>query len=90
MLLHWQHDASWGQSLLAVLPAQISLCLVKALWKGVTSLEFLSKFDCTTHASCQVMDVIRSGRTMVRSCDAQNSTALLTVFCHSLATIYSF
>ena len=36
-----------GRVLLAVLPAQISLCLVKALWKGVTSLEFLSYSDCT-------------------------------------------
>ena len=31
---------------LAVLPAQISLCLVKALWNGDTCLEFLSNSDC--------------------------------------------
>ncbi len=36
-----------SRALLAVLPAQISLCLVKALWKGETSLEFLSYSDCT-------------------------------------------
>ena len=37
----------WARALLAVLPAHISLCLVKALWKGVTSFEFLSYSDCT-------------------------------------------